>query len=239
MEQIKKQMDAKLKFCKNEVYSSYDPITQAGLVQYGWKKKLKVDHPVDVSFMSVNCRKNEYTSLKFSNASFAIEPKVCPNKKQIINDGAKVYNILDEKVDNKSKLKEEEKTYKSCDNFPLHGTEAEHSNEGDNYETIKIKEDKFGSKKNKESKRDDKKEIYERYEDLSSDWEEIKEAEYYIKLKEKAARSNLLKGFNPKKDNYKRGYELDDEEEYEEESEEEEKSVDEDISTLFKEDDEK
>ena len=52
-------------------------------------------------------------------------------------------------------------------------------------------------------------------------------------------RRNLLKGFNPKKDNYKRGYELDDEEEYEEESEEEEKSVDEDISTLFKEDDEK
>ena len=94
-------------------------------------------------------------------------------------------------------------------------------------------------KKNKESKRDDKKEIYERYEDLSSDWEEIKEAKYYIKLKEKAARRNLLKGFNPKKDNYKRGYELDDEEEYEEESEEEEKSVDEDISTLFKEDDEK
>jgi len=35
----------------------------------------------------------------------------------------------------KSKLKEEGKTYKSCDNFPLHGTEAEYSNEGDNYET--------------------------------------------------------------------------------------------------------
>jgi hypothetical protein len=137
MEQIKKQMDAKLKFCKNEVYSSYDPITQAGLVQFGWKKELKVDHPVDVSFMSVNCGKNEYSSLKFSNASFAIEPKVCPNKKQIFNDGAKVYNILDEKVANKSKLKEEEKTYKSCDNFPLHGTEAEYSNEGDNYETKK------------------------------------------------------------------------------------------------------
>ena len=124
--------------------------------------------------------------------------------------------ILVEKVANKSKLKEEGKKYKSCDNFHLHGTEAEHSNEGDNYETKKIKEDKYGSKKNKESKRDDKKEIYERYEDLSSDWEEIKEAEYYIKLKEKAARRNLLKGFNPKKDNYKRGYELDDEEEYEE-----------------------
>ena len=29
MERIKKQMDTKLKFCKNEVYSSYDPITQA------------------------------------------------------------------------------------------------------------------------------------------------------------------------------------------------------------------
>ena len=29
-------MDAKLKYCKNEVYSSYDPITQAGLVQIGW-----------------------------------------------------------------------------------------------------------------------------------------------------------------------------------------------------------
>ena len=146
---------------------------------------------------------------------------------------------MNEKVANKNKLKEEGKTYKSCDNFPLHGTEAKYSNEGDNYETKKIKEDKYGSKKNKESKRDDKKEIYERYEDLSSDWEEIKEAEYYIKLKEKAARRNLLKGFNPKKDNHKRGYELDDEEEYEEESEEEEKSVDEDISTLFKEDDEK
>ena len=50
MERIKKQMDAKLKFCKNEVYSSYDPISQAGLVQFGWKKKLKVDHPVDVFF---------------------------------------------------------------------------------------------------------------------------------------------------------------------------------------------
>ena len=102
----------------------YDPITQAGLVQLGWKKELKVAHPVDVSFMSVNCGKNEYNSLKFSNASFAIEPKVCPNKKQIINDGAKVYNILDKKVANKSKLKEKEKTYKSCDNFPLHETEV-------------------------------------------------------------------------------------------------------------------
>ena len=163
MVQIKKQMDAKLKFCKNEVYSSYDPITQAGLVQLGWKKELKVDHPVDVSFMSVNCGKNEYSSLKFSNASFAIEPKVCPNKKQIINDGAKVYNILDEKVANKSKLKEEGKTYKSCDNSHLNGTEAKYSNKGDNYETNKIKEDKYGCKHNKKSKRYDKKENYEKY----------------------------------------------------------------------------
>ena len=75
MERIKKQMDAKLKFFKNKVYSSYDPITQAGLVQFGWKKELKVDHPVDVSFMSINCGKNEFSSLKFSNASFAINPK--------------------------------------------------------------------------------------------------------------------------------------------------------------------
>ena len=65
MERIKKQMDAKLKFFKNEVYSSYDNfITQAGLVQFGWKKELKVDHPVDVSFMSINCGKNEFSSLK-------------------------------------------------------------------------------------------------------------------------------------------------------------------------------
>jgi hypothetical protein len=40
MERIKKQMDTKLKFCKNEVYSSYDPITQTRLVQFGWKKEL-------------------------------------------------------------------------------------------------------------------------------------------------------------------------------------------------------
>ena len=98
MEQIKKQMDAKLKFCKNEVYSSYDPITQAGSVQLGWKKELKVDHPVDVSFMSVNCGKNEFSSLKFSNASFAIEPKDCPDKKETINDGCKDNNSLFEKI---------------------------------------------------------------------------------------------------------------------------------------------
>ena len=107
--------------------------------------------------------------------------------------------ILVEKVANKSKLKEEGKKYKSCDNLHLQGTEAEYSNEGDKKETNKIKEDKYGCKKNKESKRDDKKEIYKRYEDLSSDWEEIKEAKYYIKLKEKLERRNLLKGFNPKK----------------------------------------
>ena len=45
--------------------------------------------------------------------------------------------ILVEKVANKSKLKEEGKKYKSCDNFHLHGKEAEYSNEGDNYETKK------------------------------------------------------------------------------------------------------
>ena len=38
MERIKKQMDAKLKFCKNEVYSYYVPITQAGLVRFGGRK---------------------------------------------------------------------------------------------------------------------------------------------------------------------------------------------------------
>ena len=50
MEKMKIQMDAKLKFCKNEVYSPHNPNYQAKLVQYGWKKKLKVDHPIDVSF---------------------------------------------------------------------------------------------------------------------------------------------------------------------------------------------
>ena len=241
MEQIKKQMDAKLKFCKNEVYSSYDPITQAGLVQLGWKKDLKVDHPVDVSFMSVNCGKNEYSSLKFSNASFAIEPKVCPNNKQIVNDGAKIYNILDEKVANKSKLKEEEKTYKSCDNFPLHGTEAEYSNEGDNYETKKIKEDKYGGKHNKKAKRYDKKDNYERYEDLSSDWEEVKDDERKKvkdckKFEDKMMERYLIEGFknilNPKMDKYENGYELDDEEEFEE-NEGKEESLDKHINDFF------
>ena len=81
MEKIKKQMDAKLKFWKNEVYSSYNP-TQAGFVQLGLKKKLKVDHPVDVSFMNINWSEKWICSLKFSNASFAIEPIVCPKKKK-------------------------------------------------------------------------------------------------------------------------------------------------------------
>ena len=49
----------------------------------------------------------------------------------------------------------------------------------------------------------------------------------------------IKKILNPKLDKYGYGYEIDDEEEFEEESEEEIKSVDEDISTLFKEDDEK
>ena len=35
--------------------------------------------------------------------------------------------------------KKQKKTYKSCDNFHLHETEAEYSIEGDNYETNKIK----------------------------------------------------------------------------------------------------
>ena len=87
--------------------------------------------------------------------------------------------------------------------------EGEHSFEGDNYETKKIKKIKCGSKNNKETKKDDKKENYERYEDLSSDWEEIKEAKYYIKLKEKAARRY------PKIGNNKKRYKLDDDEEFE------------------------
>ena len=62
MEQIKKQMDAKLKFCTNKVYSSYNPIIQAGLVQFGWKKKLKVDHAIDVSCKS-EIKGNEFSSL--------------------------------------------------------------------------------------------------------------------------------------------------------------------------------
>ena len=173
-----------------------------------------------------NYEKNEFSSLKFSNASFAIEPKVCPNKKQIINDGAKVYNILNEKVANKSKLKEEEKTYKSCDNFHLHGTEAEYSNEGDNYETKKIKEDKYGGMY--KTKRYDKKDNYERYEDLSSDWEEVKDDERkkvkdYKKFKGKMMEKYLIEEFknilNPKMDKYGYGYELDDEEKFEENEE--------------------
>ena len=78
---MKMQMDAKLKFCKNEVYSPHIPITQAGLVLYGWKKKLKVDHPVDVSFMSVNCGKNEYSSLKLVMHLLQLNPKIVLTKK--------------------------------------------------------------------------------------------------------------------------------------------------------------
>ena len=39
MEKIKKQMDAKLKFYKNEVYSSYNP-TQTRLVKIGGRKNV-------------------------------------------------------------------------------------------------------------------------------------------------------------------------------------------------------
>ena len=241
LQKMKMQMDAKLKFCKNEVYSPHNPITQAGLVLYGWKKKLKVDHPVDVSFMSVNCGKNKFSSLKFSNASFAIEPKDCPDKKDVINDGAKVYNIFAEKVANKSKLKEEEKTYKSCDNFHLHGTEAEYSNEGVNYETKKIKEDNYGGKYNKKAKKYDKKVNYERYEDLSSEWEEVEDDEIeevkdFKKFKDKMMESYLTEGFksifNPNINKYENGYELDDEEKCEE-NEEKEEPLDKHINDFF------
>ena len=40
----------------------------------------------------------EFSSLKFNNESFAIEPKDCLDKKDIINDGGKVNNILNKKV---------------------------------------------------------------------------------------------------------------------------------------------
>ena len=247
MEKIKKQMCADFKFINNEGISPHFPITQAGLVQLGWKKNLKVDHPVDVSFMSEFYGKNDFGVVKCSNASFTIEPKDGAGKKVIINDGAKVNNIiLIKNVPNKSKLKEEKKTYKSCDNFPLHGTEVEYSFEGDNYETIKIKEDKYGGKLSKETKRDNKKEKYERYEDLSSDWEveeeeeddEMEASEHFAKYEAKAAKGYLLEGFksilNPEIGKYNKGYELD-----EEEDEEKEESVDEGISALFKEEDAK
>ena len=91
-------------------------------------------------------------SLKFSNASFVFEPIVCPKKKEINNDGGKVYNILIEKVASKSNSKKGKKTYNFCDNFSFHGTEAKYSNEGDNYETNRIKEDKYGCKHNKKTK---------------------------------------------------------------------------------------
>ena len=83
---------------------------------------------------------------------------------------------------------------------------------------------------------------------MSSDWEEVKDDEREKvkdckKFKGKIMERYLIEGFknilNPKIDKYGYGYELDDEEENEEESEEEEKSVDEDIGSLFKEEDEK
>ena len=43
------------------------------------------------------------------------------------------------------------------------------------------------------------KEIYERYKDLNSYWEEEKEDKYYQKLKEKSERRNKVEGFNPEK----------------------------------------
>ncbi len=83
---------------------------------------------------------------------------------------------------------------------------------------------------------------------MSSVWEEVKDDERekvkdFKKFKGKMMERYLIEGIkkilNPKLDKYGYGYEIDDEEEFEEESEEEIKSVDEDISTLFKEDDEK
>ena len=41
-------------------------------------------------------------------------------KKEIINNGVKVNNILVEKVPNENKSKKEKKTYKFCNNFPFH-----------------------------------------------------------------------------------------------------------------------
>jgi len=193
MEKIRMQMDAKLKFCKNEVYSPHNPITHAGLVQFGWKKKLKVDHPVDISFMSVNCGKNEFSSLKFSNASFAIEPKDCPDKKETINDGGKDNNIIHEKIVSKDMSKKVKKTYKSCDNL----TDDENSVEGDNFKIAnKIKQGKYGGKNIGKTKRYDKKEKYERYEDLSSDWEEVKDDKGLDKLKEKMTKRYVKEGIN-------------------------------------------
>ena len=114
------------------------PITQEGLVKFGWKKNLKIYHPVDVSFTSENYGKNDFCVVKCVNASFTKEPKDDVDKKVINNDGDKVNNIiLVQKVPIESKLKEEKKTYKFCDNFPLHGIEVEYSFEGDNYETDK------------------------------------------------------------------------------------------------------
>ena len=82
MEKIKKQMGANFKILKNECISPHNLFTQAGLVQFGWKKKLKVDYPVDVSFMSENCGKIEFSFIKCSNASFSIDPKLVLTKKK-------------------------------------------------------------------------------------------------------------------------------------------------------------
>ena len=134
------------------------------------------------------------------------------------------------------------KTYKSCDNQ----TDDENSVEGDNNYKIanKIKQGKYGGKNIGKTKRYDKKEKYERYEDLSSDWEEVKDDKGLDKFKEKMMKRYVKEGINkvlnPKTDKYKLfGNYLDDEDELEEESEEEEESEVEDISALFKEEDEK
>ena len=83
---------------------------------------------------------------------------------------------------------------------------------------------------------------------MSSVWEEVKDDERekvkdFKKFKGKMMERYLIEGFknilNPKMDKYGYVYELEDEEDYKEESEEEEKSVDEDIGSLFKEEDEK
>ena len=79
------------------------------MFQFGWKKILKVDKPVDIFFKSINWGKNEFISLKFSNISLAIEYKDCPQKK-INNNGGKVNNILFEKVASKSRSKKIKKT---------------------------------------------------------------------------------------------------------------------------------
>ena len=92
-------------------------------------------------------------------------------------------------------------------------------------------------------KRYDRKENYERYEDLSSDWEEeeddlMGEVKDFNKFKEKFMKKCIKEEFkkllNPKIDKYDNGYELDDEKEVEEEYEEKEESEDEKISAKEK-----